>query len=235
MASAQVVETSVANNSPSRDVLFFDEGKMGKKQHSSHDFIFAIFTLSGRVGRVGGCKACWGGFRGRHYLWQTQVWLKLLLCHLHSLLTPSWNTPPKPTPACFVPTNSTHFPAQRKNGKYLSGSAHKLTIRRSNVHSTDTALEKIKGKLNSSPTPQVNNEKLMYFVLCAWLSHFAGRRGSLCSFLFFRLLRMGVTTFFPELQDIFRVIWSLQLCCNLILTDSIHKWCYWSHNVLYTA
>ena len=37
---------------------------------------FAIFTLSGRVGRVGGCKACWGGFRRRHYLWQTQVWLK---------------------------------------------------------------------------------------------------------------------------------------------------------------
>ena len=35
-----------------------------------------LFTLSGRVGRVGRRKACWGGFRGRHYLWQTQVWLK---------------------------------------------------------------------------------------------------------------------------------------------------------------
>ena len=93
------------------------------------------------------------------------------------------------------------------------------------------SLGKLKGKLNSSPTPQVNNERVMYFVLCASSSHLAVGRGSLCSFSFFPLLWMGVTTFFSELQDRFRVIWSLQLWCNPILIDSKHKWCYWSHNV----
>ena len=37
----------------------------GKMTHRAKQF--AIFTLSGRVGRVGRRKACWGGLRGRQY------------------------------------------------------------------------------------------------------------------------------------------------------------------------
>lgn len=93
------------------------------------------------------------------------------------------------------------------------------------------SLRQIKRKIKLLPTPQVNNEIVMYFVLCASSSQLAVGRGSLCSFSFFPLLWVKVTTFFSELQDRFRVIWSLQLWCNSILIDSKHKWCYWSHNV----
>ena len=52
----------------SRDIKYKKNKKIKTTQQKSFISLDNIFTLSGRVGRVGRRKACWGGFRGRHYL-----------------------------------------------------------------------------------------------------------------------------------------------------------------------